>query len=393
MSFSKRYQEAANWSSTFSNLRFNVEIKPSCRVCNQMLLFTCTNGARACLTKCLTSRFRICCSGSLAAARWVQPSGGPVIEIGQQLPFMMWNDPSVIKDGDVYKMWLSGGDLRNLNSIVVKVYGAQSTDGISWQIDPQPMVSPGTKSAWDSQRIETPSVIKVNGVYHMYYAGSNADAAAAGTSSIGHATSPDGIVWTKDPSNPVVTAQTTITTQWGYGGVGEPAVVYNPLSGIFYLYYVSMRRKPTNTSIAEIGVLLAESYDGTHFTNVTDGSGQRTCVLTRDVPGAPNGAWFGYSSPGALITKDGLFHLFVSFLVAPVGPNSAQQVVIDHAKSTDGVNFKLAESNIESAGEGDWKSHQVRSPSVIEEAGHLKMWFAGETMAPYFAAGIGFAIE
>lgn len=358
-----------------------------------MYLSIYTRGAGARLAKCLTLIFLIGGAQSLPAASWVQPSGGPVIIIGAELPFMMWNDPSVIKDGHMYRMWLSGGDLRHLDSIVVKVYGAKSADGVSWQINPEPMVSPGSGSDWDNQRIETPSVIKVNDVYHMYYAGSNTEAAQAGTSSIGHATSPDGITWTKDPLNPVVTAQTTSTTQWGFGGVGEPAVVYSPANGIFYLYHVSMRRKPTNPTIVEIGVLLATSSDGTHFTNVTDANGERICVLTRDVPYAPDGAWFGYSSPCALITTDGVFHLFTTFLVAPVGPYSAQQVVIDHAKSIDGLNFTVVESNLESAGEGDWKDHQVRSPTVIEEGGHLKMWFAGETMVPYFAAGIGFAVR
>jgi sucrose-6-phosphate hydrolase SacC (GH32 family) len=46
-----------------------------------------------------------------------------------------------------------------------------------------------------------PTVIYFNSQYHMIYQGRNI---VTGTVRLGHATSPDGIDWTKDPQNPVI---------------------------------------------------------------------------------------------------------------------------------------------------------------------------------------------
>jgi predicted GH43/DUF377 family glycosyl hydrolase len=297
-----------------------------------------------------------------------------------------------MKEGAGYRMWLSGGDPRDLSRIVVQVYEAKSPDGIAWTINPTPVVKPSDDpKAFDSLRIETPSVIKVGDTYHMYYSGFDEKGAKEGVSSVGHATSKDGANWTRDPKNPVVVAQSTDKHKWGYRGAGEPGVVYNPADKTFYLYYVSMKFDGTNDSIGRIGLLLARSSDGTTFTEYTDASGERGLILTRDIPGAPAGAWFGYSTPCALITQDHKFHLFCAFIVAPVGPASARHVTLAHAESDDGVHYKIVEDEFFKAGKGDWKDLQVRAPSVIETDSQLKMWFAGETRIPYFAAGIGLA--
>src|SRR5690606_36740034 len=87
-------------------------------------------------------------------------------------------------------------------------------------------------------------------------------------------------------------------TAWGYRGVGEPGVIYDEDGKTFYLYYTSMRFSPKEPSIGHIGILLATSKDGSRFTRVTDESGQSKLILTRDIPNATKGAWFGYSSCG-----------------------------------------------------------------------------------------------
>jgi hypothetical protein len=51
----------------------------------------------------------------------------------------------------------------------------------------------------------------------------------------------------------------------------------------------------------------------------------------------------------------------------------------------------VIEDPVFEAGKGDWKDQQVRSPSVIEDGGKLRMWFAGESRKPFYRAGIGFA--
>jgi N-acetylglucosaminyldiphosphoundecaprenol N-acetyl-beta-D-mannosaminyltransferase len=327
-----------------------------------------------------------------ASGGWTEHPGNPVIRMGDVVPHMLWNDPSVLKEGDTYRMWLTGGDPRHRERIVVELHTAQSKDGLAWEITPEPCLSPSPDpAAWDSLRIETPSVVKVQGTYHLYYSGTDERGAKEGVFAIGHATSPDGVRWTKDPANPIVTRQTHDRFQWGYTGVGEPGVVYDARTQTFYLYYVSLAFSRADPTIGRVGILLATSADGSRFTHHVDPSGERALILTRDIPNATSGAWFGYSTPTVLLRADGEFHLFCDFLVAPGGPPTTAQVALAHAVSRDGRHFTVTEEGFLNTGHRDWKDQEVRAPAVLEDGGVFKMWFAGETKRPFFRSGIGYA--
>src|SRR3989344_3697794 len=226
-------------------------------------------------------------------------------------------------------MWLSGGD-PTVSPISARVYEATSADGINWNINKNPQLSPSTNPAdWDSLRIETPSVIKVGNTYHLYYSGCDANCQEDGVYSIGHATSTDGIAWAKDPANPVVAAQAD-PSQWGSYGSAEPGIVYNPKDGKFYLYYVGMKFD-SNPSIGHIGILLSTSSDGSSFSPFADSQGNRRLILTQNIDNAIGGSWFGYTNPMAFISASGQFHLFYSSIVAPGGPSTGRTVAIRHA--------------------------------------------------------------
>jgi hypothetical protein len=321
-----------------------------------------------------------------------QEADKPLIAIGDTIPRMLWNDPSVLKVGNDYVMWLSGGDLGNLKRIEVKVYRARSSDGKAWTIDPAPVLAGGPDpTAWDSLRTETPSVVKVGSIYHLYYSGFSEHGADIGHSDIGHATSQDGVHWTKDPANPVLAGQKSDKFRWGYQGVGEPAIVYNPNDQTFYLYHGGMRFLREQPSVGQLGIILATSKDGSSFSYYKDKDGGPALTLIREVPNAPNGAWYGYTGPGGAIGPDGKTHLMCTFIVAPKGQRSARQVTLDHAVSSDGIHFQVIEQNVFEAAKGDWKDHQVRSPSILFDKGKLEMWFAGETKHPVFGSFIGYA--
>ena len=75
-------------------------------------------------------------------------------------PAGVWNDPSVLKEGALYRMWLTSSVAPG--SADVSVYEATSSDGIAWTIDSNPQIVPGgTNGPWDDARCETPSVIQV----------------------------------------------------------------------------------------------------------------------------------------------------------------------------------------------------------------------------------------
>ena len=346
-------------------------------------------GACACANQALTQNPR---AGEGAA--WQEHGRNPIIRIGDGVRNMHWNDPSVLKEDGGFRMWLSGGDPRDLKRIVVNVHVATSPDGVDWSINPAAVLSPGPQpGAWDGLRTETPAVVKVGQVYHLYYSGCDEANCRDGVYAIGHATSSDGVTWIKDPANPIITAQDSDRLAWGYRGVGEPGVLYDASSGTFRLYYTSMRYAPGNRKLAHIGILMSTSKDGSRFVAVTDATGARKLVLTRDIPNATDGAWFGYSTPAPVRLADGEIRLYCSFLVAPAGPATARHVTIVETTSSDGESFRVLNENVFEAGAGGWHDHQVRSPTVVEDGGVLRMWFAGETRRPVYGAAIGYAVR
>lgn len=346
-------------------------------------------GAASCLCFALVAAAG--CGGTMlppagaSLQEWKEHPGNPIIQMSDQVKGMVWNDPTVLKEGNTYRMWLSGGDPKDLSRIKVEVYHATSPDGLKWKIDPQPVVRAGAAGAWDDLRIETPAVVKVGNTYHLYYSGMNVEGSKTAVGGTGHATSPDGIHWTKDPANPVITSQPD-KLKWGYRGAGEPGVVYDPRTGLIYLYYLAMRFSNDGKENGQIGVLLATSRDGSKFTHHVDEKGERKPALYRKID-TFKGSWYGYMTPSAVITKDGLFHIFAS----TYGPNIPKYDSLVHAVSRNGTDFELAEAPIFVHGKGDWKDEQVQSPTVIEDEGQLKMWFAGESRKGGYHYSIGYA--
>ncbi|MEK7787728.1 MAG: cohesin domain-containing protein, partial [Chloroflexota bacterium] len=131
-----------------------------------------------------------------------------------------------IKDGITYRMWYAG---RNAAGTYAIGY-ATSGDGVIWTKHAgNPVLTIGGLGAWDSQIVREPSVVKDGGgTYHMWYAGTD----NWPRFNIGHATSPDGIAWTKDSANPVLVGT---AGQWDANETYAPSVVMN--GGVFEMFY------------------------------------------------------------------------------------------------------------------------------------------------------------
>ena len=123
---------------------------------------------------------------------------------------------AVIKESGIFKMWFSGATGSVSQSTPTSKGGigyATSPDGINWAVydNPattsspyqfsDPVLNYGATGTWESATVLAPSVIKTKCGYEMWYAGE----VFGGTQSLGYATSPDGIKWTKYPQNPVLT--------------------------------------------------------------------------------------------------------------------------------------------------------------------------------------------
>lgn len=73
-----------------------------------------------------------------------------------------------------------------------------------WVADPEPVLPLGESGAWDDLGVDFPAVVRTDDGYLMIYGAANS--ADRETSSIGVATSPDGVAWTRDAANPVIEA-------------------------------------------------------------------------------------------------------------------------------------------------------------------------------------------
>lgn len=108
---------------------------------------------------------------------------------------------------------------------------AYSSDGIAWtRYGTQPILIPsGNGTDWDATHFYRPSIIKSQGVYHMYFSGSNENIDPLTTvvyaHGIGHASSADGISWTKDP-NPIFIYSDGVA--WRNSRTYTPFVLFDP---------------------------------------------------------------------------------------------------------------------------------------------------------------------
>jgi len=128
-------------------------------------------------------------------AQFTKYVGNPVLRLE---PSYSWESkqvshPRVIYDGKLYRMWYAGS-----NDTCRQIGYATSLDGIKWTKHPaNPVLKIGERGNFDGVVVSPGAVVFDGKQYHMYYT-------ARGLSNPGticHATSPDGIKWTKDDKN------------------------------------------------------------------------------------------------------------------------------------------------------------------------------------------------
>ncbi len=148
---------------------------------------------------------------------WSKHSGNPVLPVGAP---GAWDDQeaafgTVLDDGGTYHMWYSGYDGTNR-----RIGYASSVNGVSW-LKAGPVLS-GTVGAWDERLVGNPTVLYDGSTYHMWYGGWNP---GDDHWRIGHATSPDRVIWTKDPANPVL--DLGLVGSWDDTHVYAPTVLFD----------------------------------------------------------------------------------------------------------------------------------------------------------------------
>ncbi len=171
-----------------------------------------------------SSRSNVGYATSSDGISWTKPYDYPVLTTGQP---GSWDETAaiagvVMKDSSVYKMYYFGwSDPYGTWNIGL----ATSTDGINWTKYPSPILY-GT-TGWET-RIAPSSILKINGMYYMYYYSNLVE-----DNKIGLATSSDGINWTRYSGNPILEA----TQPWEGTGIYYPSVMKD--SGIYKMIYMN----------------------------------------------------------------------------------------------------------------------------------------------------------
>ncbi len=302
----------------------------------------------------------------LTSSCFTASSANPVLTRDTQLAGSDWNDPSVLKVGSQFVMYASSDQNFDFN---IAVYRLVSEDGITWSLSPATPVLEASPSlgAWDHRAVETPSVIVLNGQYHMFYTGYATNHTDPNSYKIGHATSSDGITWTKDanfilaPNDPSNSTPNLTFNQWISA---EPAAVV--FEGKIFLYFSAVGANTgVNTTLQVIG--LTTSADGQTWTTPKS-------VLEPDQTLYPRATWLGYSTPNAVVIND---KMYLFFDVVQASPWKQQR--IHFASSNDGESsWTQSTEAIFANSQFTWTSNEIRSPSLLLDGTKLHLWFAGD---------------
>jgi hypothetical protein len=134
-------------------------------------------------------------------------------------------EPSVLFDPAMgrYRMWYVGlGEPAN-SFRSFRIGHATSIDGVTWQRTGMPTFALGKRGAWDEMWTSHVNVVAdPKAGFHMFYFGSATADYREGIEiqrgAIGHAYSPDGLTWTRNPANPILAPRDGGVDAWSVGG-------------------------------------------------------------------------------------------------------------------------------------------------------------------------------
>lgn len=309
---------------------------------------------------------------------WVAPSASPILPGGALRSKALWNDPCVLKVNNQYVMYMTSSVAEPFQPPVLP-YRAVSSNGINnWKLEPShPLINPkGT----DFVSIETPSVVVLNGVYHMFFTGIYKENAAP-PMAIGHAISTDGIKWKVSPH--AVLKATGKAGDWNSYLVGEPGAIV--IGKAIYVYFSAVSARSVAGQPPQLQVIgLATTYDGETFSKPVK-------VLSQSALFPASQGYAGYSTPSPFLLNNQI-HLVFDVARYQQGANPEwQQVALSHAVSKDGLNFIQDKKAIYTTKSFTWTSGEILAPFVMIEGRVLKMWFAGhvhnDDLGPFIQRG------
>ena len=149
--------------------------------------------------------------------------------------------PTVLKDGEAYRMWYIDPSRDPW-----AVRHARSEDGVRWEVDRHPCIE--IDQAWEERRLFYPTVVKHGDCYLMWYGAYWAGHPA--NTSLGLAVSDDGVVWHKNPHNPVFRPDTSHSWESHYT-TSQSVLLLD--DGTWRMWYASRKAPPHVNKYFAIG--------------------------------------------------------------------------------------------------------------------------------------------
>ena len=269
---------------------------------------------------------------------WTKSEKNPVL--GGELGTCF--DVSVLAEGSVFRMWFSWRPRKSVALV-------ESRDGIHWG---EPVIALGLAETGWEHNINRPCVVRRDNGYHMWYTGQTRE-----TSSIGYATSPDGVSWTRASEEPVLRAEGT----WERSAVMCPHVIWDEEMRLFRMWYSGGEQYEPDA----IGY--ATSPDGMKWTKRLDNP-----VFT---PG-PSGEWDGCKVTACQLVRRGEWHAMFY-----IGFRDVHYAQIGLARSRDGLtDWQRHPANpIISPDPDSWDADACYKPCAIydEHADLWRLWYNG----------------
>ena len=292
---------------------------------------------------------------------WTKYAGNPVLERGApgEWDAGLVDHSDVLFDGVTYHMWYAGGLVVHETDIGY----ATSTDGVTWNKWPTPVLLRGAPGEWDFGSLQPGAVIWDGALFHMWY-GAGAVPGGAGTWHTGYATSPDGVTWTKHPDNPVLRAGDP--GSWDSLDALITAVIDD--GGTYRAWYWGF------VTLNWISIGYATSPDGVAWTKYAGNPvfWPRTRGWDRNMIAFP------------MVVQDGVvYRMWYSG-----GPGVCN--AMGHAVSADGINWArqpLWEPVLPRGLPGEWDRACIFSPRVVLEGDTAHMWYNGINNQDVFAIG------
>jgi len=275
-----------------------------------------------------------------AQVDWEKFEFNPLID--DSLPWtvdFLW--PVVIHENDIYMMWFSGYSAGAYYQIG---YG-ESADGISWELEEDPVIPSGNIGTWNKD-LKPGTVLRIDDTLRMWFSGSSNEFNWG--SSIGYATSVDGIEWDKR-SKPIMEGD---PGTWNEDGIINPKVIYE--DDTFKMWFAGWAGDP-----GLIGY--ATSADGVVWTKHPD-------PVLEPEPGSFYDTWVVTGS--VIRMNDTLKMWFFGW--------DETNFRIGYATSDDGIDWTVQNDNeaVLDVGEPEeWDEYAVRDPSVLILDDQYIIWY------------------